>query len=249
MANVMVDCTNYKVIAVHDSWGALGNLAYIQFANVDVMIFTLEERKGFAAFTMEQLDSIYTSVGTATEPLPQATYSGALRAVWELIKASPHLVLPFTEAALEEQAQCIEDTDDKPYAFNPKGNKPTKLKAWHWSPQRNRARNAPGDSMQLQPKGAPAPPERAPGAPAPAPQPKRTRSARGTGGSATGPAKRPAPGSKTAFVWDTADACKAANPKLDDKGLRKLVIETCIKAGTNKSTASVQFALWAGSQK
>lgn len=245
---VAIDCTNYKVIARSNSGNALGNLAFIQFANVDVMVMPCTENKYFSVFTFEQLRSIFLSAGGSDADFPDATYSAALRATREIVLNAAHLNLPFTDEQLEEQAQCIDFEDDKPYAFNPKGNKPTRLKAWHWSPQRNRPRTAKPEAFQLQPKGPPAPPERDPNAPAPAPAPsKRTRSPRAEK-SAAGPAKRPAAGSKTAFVWDTADACKAANPKLDHKALRKLVIETCIKAGTNKSTASVQFALWAGSQ-
>lgn len=245
----LIDCTSYRPIAVHKDYSPLANLAYIQFANVDCLVMPADENKHWAKFTTEQLEAIYNACAGGA-PFPSSTYTQALRATREAVLGAPHLQFPFTAAQLEAQAQCIDDKDDKPYAFDPSSNKPKKLKAWHSGPNVNRPRNAKPSSMQHQPQGQPAvdpsPEELARSAAGTSDAPaKRTRTPRAAG--ASGPAKRPASGSKTGMVWDIADKV-SSKTKLDGKELRKAVIAECEKQGVNKSTASVQFALWASSR-
>ncbi len=60
------------------------------------------------------------------------------------------------------------------------------------------------------------------------------------------PAGRPKPGTKTAMVWDTADAVKAANPDLaiGDKLFRQAVVDACMQADIKKPTIATQFGKW-----
>ena len=60
-----------------------------------------------------------------------------------------------------------------------------------------------------------------------------------------GESTRPGAGSKTGKVWDIADKLTAKGKKTAD---RVSVVEACVKAGLNKSTASVQYANWAKTQ-
>ncbi len=61
------------------------------------------------------------------------------------------------------------------------------------------------------------------------------------------PSGRPAAESKTGQVWAIADKLAAENKKLPkaSKELKKLVVDACVAAGINGSTAGVQFAKWA----
>lgn len=59
----------------------------------------------------------------------------------------------------------------------------------------------------------------------------------------SGKATRPAAGTKTGKVWDIADKL-AAKGKAD----RAKIIEACVKAGINKSTAAVQYLAWSKTQ-
>lgn len=57
---------------------------------------------------------------------------------------------------------------------------------------------------------------------------------------------RPPSTSKTGQVWDIADKILKASPKADkgNKEFRTKVIDACVKAGINQSTAGVQFSKW-----
>lgn len=59
---------------------------------------------------------------------------------------------------------------------------------------------------------------------------------------------RPKAGSTTGKVWEIADNIKSTGQFADKKALRKAVIEACIQAGINNSTASVQFGKWHSTQ-
>lgn len=63
------------------------------------------------------------------------------------------------------------------------------------------------------------------------------------------PSERPKAGTTTAKVWDIADALlKTQKGKISDaKSFRAAVINECVEAGINSSTASVQFGKWKAS--
>lgn len=63
------------------------------------------------------------------------------------------------------------------------------------------------------------------------------------------PSERPKAGTTTAKVWDIADALlKTQKGKISDaKSFRTAVINECVEAGINSSTASVQFGKWKSS--
>lgn len=75
----------------------------------------------------------------------------------------------------------------------------------------------------------------------------------------SGPTVRPAAGTATGKVWELADthyallysagSVAALNVQLaGNKAFRRQVIELCVDAGINPSTASVQFGKWLSSQ-
>lgn len=188
---ILIDCTNYRALARHENWGALGALAYIQFANVDTAVVPLDENKYLACFTMEQLQSIHAAL-RPKEKFEHHTYQAALRAVRELLLTDPSLVLPFKPAELEAQAHCIEADDSRPYDFVPGATKPKRAKSWVVAPQRDRPRNAPGTSDQHRPKGQPSA-RAASEAPPPAPAPVATPAPAGGRGRGKAAPAAPAP--------------------------------------------------------
>lgn len=52
----------------------------------------------------------------------------------------------------------------------------------------------------------------------------------------------------TKMVWDIADARHSANPGLDLKALRKLIVAECESQGINAGTAATQFGKWKASK-
>ena len=52
----------------------------------------------------------------------------------------------------------------------------------------------------------------------------------------------------TKMVWDIADARLAANPGMDLKTLRKLIVAECKAQGINEGTAGTQFGKWKSSK-
>ena len=52
----------------------------------------------------------------------------------------------------------------------------------------------------------------------------------------------------TKMVWDIADARHAANPGLDVKTLRKMIVAECEANGINGGTAATQFGKWKASK-
>src|SRR5574337_939716 len=56
--NVLIDTTNWRALARHDSYTALAALAVIQFANIDTQIIALDANKSWSGFDAEQLAAI-----------------------------------------------------------------------------------------------------------------------------------------------------------------------------------------------
>lgn len=160
MSYVLIDCTNYKAIARCNSYRALCDLAFIQYANVDTVVHPTTENKHYAQFDAGQLQSIYDSVLDASAVKGVAfktagvTYGDTIATVRALIEAAPALHFPVDPSLLEAQAAKIEHGDDRPYAINPVGNMAKRLQKWAVEPNRNRPRNAPGTSEQLTRKAA-----------------------------------------------------------------------------------------------
>lgn len=137
---LLVDTTNGRALARHDSWTALAALAYIQFANCDTLITRLGENKGFSAYDADQLRSIYVAAGGKAGDVASAAYPTLIGAVRKLMEAADWLILPFSAEQLREQAVQIKPSDSRPYAFDPKALAPELLTRWHCAPQRNRER-------------------------------------------------------------------------------------------------------------
>jgi hypothetical protein len=141
---VLIDCTNYRALATHEDKGALGNLAYIQFANLDTVVMPCNENRPYAQFNAEELEMICEKVlaGT-TQPWKSGPYqfNDMIHKCRALIEGAPHLRLPAKAADLEAQAQKIEHGDDRPYAIRINGQTPELLHRWSFDPQRNRPRD------------------------------------------------------------------------------------------------------------
>jgi hypothetical protein len=255
---VLIDSTNHKALATHDSYIALSCLAYIQFANVDCVIFPTYEGRPFAQFDQAALEKITEGVLAGIDTVTRtASYTDAIGRCRELLNSATHLRLPFSADFLAEQAECIKPDDDQPYfiATDPGAKKPIKVAKWCVEPNVNRPRYATPLAQELTrntgakvapdaPKGPPPPP----GAPKPPKEPKAPRVPRAPveGRDERNGVRRPGAGSKTAVVWETADALAAAkkNKISDRKAFRAQVTATCKEKGVNSSTASVQYALW-----
>lgn len=259
--HILIDTTNSRAIARHDSYQALAALAVIQFANVDTAIVRMGENRTFAVFDPEQLASIGASVGIEIDPA--SSYGEKIRKLRAALESFEHLNLPFTTEDLERQAFGIASGDDKPYAFDPSGSKPKPMAKWHFDPQRNRKRidssfghcfsaglgygngvvppppAATSAAADAKRPSAPAAPRPKPGATPAAPKPPKAPSE---------PATRPKPGTSTGKVWDAADAALAANPGAPVKELKSLVVAACEAEGINAGTAGVQFGKWKSSK-
>lgn len=240
----LIDCTNYKAIATHESEKALCALAFIQYANVDVVIMPCNENRPWAQFNEAQMESIFNGVvDSATTAFKTTSYTDSIHKCREMVTAAPHLRLPISEANLIAQAERIPENSTKPFKITA-GNTPQQLDRWHVDPQRDRSRYAQPTAIQLtRNTGAPAAPDVSGTMDSTgAPKPKRAPSVKRAKGS-----NRPAPGSTTGKVWGIADAQLAAGKpysERDPKAFRKQVIDECKANGINPSTASVQFGAW-----
>ena len=264
--NVLIDTTNWRVLARHDSHKALAALAVIQFNNVDSVILRGSENRVYAAFDQTQLAAIGANMGLDLSSLPGLT--DRIRALRSAIEGAAWLTLPFTTAQLEAQAYVIDPRFDQPLAFDPTSeDMPKDLKAWHVEPQRNRARQdsphwhmfaaglgygagvttpetlehmgeaAPDAAPSGARRSAPKRPPATPAAPK-APKPPRAPGA---------PATRPAAGTSTGKVWEAADAVHAKDPDLRGKELKAAVMAACAELGINAGTCNVQFGKWKSS--
>ena len=263
--NVLIDTTNWRALARHDSYTALAALAVIQFANIDTQIIALGANKSWSVFDAEQLAAIAHSVGV--DITKKASYPDIIKAVRTAVEELDWLALPYTTDDLKVQAYTIKPEDARPLGFNPGSDEPKILPKWPSEPQRNRKRadssywhcfaaglgygpgvTTEGTIAHLRGQRAPAP-ERSqecrsapPAPPKPKGKPKPLR-APGT------PAARPKAGTSTGKVWDVADKLWASfEEKADLKGFRKLVNEACTQEGVNAGTVNVQFGKWKSSK-
>lgn len=251
--HVLLDLTNGRAIARHESFLALAALAYIQFANLDTQVFRCGANKHFSALSSAQITSVITNLYSGKPPPLPPEYGERLKLMRALLETTGWLELPFAVLDLVGQAHAIDANDDTPYAFEPSSATPTKLRTWTSEPQRNVKRAdcsmrvhfaagpaAAGAAPSPPPPGKAAPsrrpaPPTGPAAPTPAPKAPRA---------ASGPAKRPKPGTGAGQVWDIADAVLAANPNADRATLRPLIVEQAKAAGINFATAYDQFKKW-----
>lgn len=138
------DLTNRRALATHPSYTALAALVYIQFANVDAVIVPHGQNKVYSQFDLEQLTSFYNQLPSRAS-LPgfaPPSYGDAIKTFRAALEADTILHLPFEAEMLEAQARAIDKDDSQPYAINPNGELPIKLRAWHCEPQVNRPRTA-----------------------------------------------------------------------------------------------------------
>lgn len=267
---ILIDISNGRAIARHDSYRALAALATIQFANVDSAIIRMGQNRGFGVLSNEQINSVAKSVNI--ELNPGLSYGDKIKTLREALETFPHLELPFTTEQLEMQAFALHYNDDKPYAFNPEGREPKPLAKWHFGPQVNRRRidssyghcfsaglgygsgNLPpvsrdSDGGSASPAQPPKPRTKS-GAPTPPPKPGKAASKPPRAPKApSGPATRPKPGTATGKVWDIADAAlEAAGEVADWKAFRATVTELAKAEGINPGTVGVQFGKWKSSK-
>lgn len=265
--NILIDTTNWRAIARHDSHKALGALAVIQFANIDTQIVRLGENRVWSAFDAEQLKAIAASVGV--EMPADANYTGHIRAVRAAMETVEWLALPFTTEALVGQAYGLAPEDDKPYGFNPDGSEPKPLKAWPCEPQKGRRRMdsshwhmfraglgyGPGVTTPetLAHLGAAPAPSAGPRKPPPRPgaaadKPAKAPAAPKAPRAPSAPATRPKAGTATGKVWDLADQLWSDTAANDIKAFRTKLTAACEAEGINAGTVGVQFSKWKSSK-
>lgn len=262
---VLIDTTNWRAIARHDSYTALAALAVIQFANIDTQIIALGASKGWSVFNAEQLASIAKSVGVDISK--KASYPDIIKTVRDAVESLDWLALPYSTDDLTVQAFAIKPDDARPLGFDPGNDEPKTLPKWPSEPQRNRKRadssywhcfaaglgygpgvTTEGTIAHLRGQRAPAPErsqERRSARPAPSSPQSKPKAPRAPGASAA----RPKEGTSTGKVWDIADKLWASwKEKEDLKGFRKLVNEACTQEGVNVGTINVQFGKWKSSK-
>lgn len=266
--HILVDTTNWRVLARHDSHKALAALALIQFNNVDSVILRGGENRVFSAFNATQLAAIGTNLGIDLRSY--TNYTDRIRALRAAIEAAPFLTLPFTTNHLEAQAYAIAPGFDRPLAFDATSeDTPKPLKAWHVEPQRNRARqdsphwhmfasglgygagttspealaHLAGDPAPAEsPSGARRSPPNRPGATPAAHKPPKPPRAPGA------PATRPAASTSTGKVWDLCDKEHAAVGEVTDwKAFKATCAQRCQAEGINPGTFNVQYGKWKSS--
>jgi hypothetical protein len=137
--HILIDTTNGRALARHDSYKALAALHYIQFANVDGAIVRCGENKAYAQFSQDQLAMMLWNCGVRELP-KKLEYSDLVKLVRNTLETAEWLLLPFPLHRLEQQAHAIPVNDARPMAFDPQGDRPTLLSAWHSEPQANRSR-------------------------------------------------------------------------------------------------------------
>jgi hypothetical protein len=136
---VLIDTTNLRALARHESSRAVQALHYIQFPNVSAVVIREGENRNWTVLDAKQIHAIAVSVGYAGPPI--AALNHAIRNVREHVENAAWLVLPFPLARLDEQAFAIVRTDARPMAFNPEGSQPVLLRQWHSPPQVNSPRS------------------------------------------------------------------------------------------------------------
>lgn len=271
--HVLIDTSNYRALARHDSPKALAALALIQFNNIDSVILPVAANKSYSVFDAGQLASIATSVGVDLSGV--TAYPAKLKAVRSALETLEWLALPFTSEDLQAQAYGLNPKFDGPLAYDPNSNEARELEAWHVEPQRNRARQdsphwiafraglgygagvtTPETLAHLQGSTGACPADVAermapsgarrspPKRPAATPAaPKAPKAPRAP----AAPGTRPKEGTSTGKVWEAGDAVHARDASLTGKDLKAAVMEECSKLGVNPGTVNVQFGKWKAS--
>lgn len=249
----LIDVTNHRVIARHESYKALAALHYIQFANVDATIIGEGLNRGWAQFDANALLDILEAIKGRPLGPHCYPYNEVINHVRAEVEKATWLICPFEPNALIRQACLIAPDDAKPRKFNPDGEESIVVKKWTMEPQTKRPRRESAYAtgflnqghgegiLEEEPQSLPTRPDkptRAQHAPKPAKEPRAMRSAEEIS------AGRPAAQSKTGMVWIIADRVRAEHKKAAGKELRNLVISACLAEGVNKGTASVQFGKW-----
>lgn len=134
--HILIDTTNGRALARHESYRALAALHYIQFANVDAVILRCGTNRVYAALTQEQLDSVLRYAGFTDLP---ADYQQRIKMI-RTLEDAPWLLLPFDTKDLDAQAFNIDPQDARPMAYNPQDERPVLVKTWSAEPQVNRKR-------------------------------------------------------------------------------------------------------------
>lgn len=264
--HILIDTTNWRAIARHDSHKALAALALIQFANIDCRILRLHENKSWTVFSKEHLRAIGESMGVL--PASDAPYPEVIKAIRLAAESIDWLALPFTTGDLQAQAYAVDPDDARPLGFDPKGTEPKLLKKWPCDPQRPSKRrdssfwttfaaglgHGPGivtaETASYLDGSAPA----APSAPSAPERPRKTPSAPKEAPSAPrapraiqAASARPKAGTSTGRVWELADAVKARMPISDWKAFRAEVTKLGEAEGINPGTVGVQLSKWKAS--
>lgn len=261
--HVLIDTTHHRVLARHASYLALAALHYIQFANVDAVIFGEGTNRPWAQFDANALLDILQTCGGRPLGPHSYPYNDLVTFVRNEVERANWLICPFPAETLVMQANALAPSDAKPAKFNPEGTLPIACKEWTCEPKkpgkRPRSESSYATNFLNGDASLPTSAPRAPVAPD-APRPRKQRSVAPKAPSAPkeprtprvqrAPGSAPAAGSKTGAVWTIADAALAAcKGKIGDwKAFRAGVIALCDKEGINKSTASVQYGKWKASK-
>jgi hypothetical protein len=134
---VLIDRTNNRALARHESYLALAALSYIQFANVDANIFRCGTDGQYGPLSSSELRAVAENMGSPIAHAPRAATVAAFRA---LVEHAPWLLLPLDAETLAQQAQSIHPSDSRPYVISMQGGAPKLTTAWHYPPNRNRER-------------------------------------------------------------------------------------------------------------
>lgn len=135
--HILIDTTNGRALARHESYRALCALHYIQFANVDALIIRCGTNRAYGPLSREQVESCLRYAGVTEYP-PE--YSDQIKALRAALEDAPWLLLPFDTKELDWQAYAVNPQDDRPLAYNPHGDLPMLVQTWSAEPQVNRKR-------------------------------------------------------------------------------------------------------------
>lgn len=242
---ILIDKDNMRIVAKHESCEALFDLAWIEYPHVETSFCSIRNVMFLAGCDESQVQRLYKNTIGRT-----ARFTGhKLRAVMmEAVSRLPETQVD--RAELAEQRAAIPEDEKGPYVYVPGSNEAVPAESSETIPltvdaivnEDAYAVHGAGIAQYMYPKDPDnvfSPPLPAKPAAQPTARAPRERAA-------TGPAKRPKEGSLTAQVWDIAD--KLQGQYHDGKQLRRAVIEACTAQGINKSTASVQYGLWASSK-
>ena len=261
---ILIDCTNYSILARNPNYRILANLAYIEYANIDTYIFLECEGKSYSVFNRDQLILLLASVSSLPQNYGNLDYSEIWKCIKTALQSNSFLVVDHNFDKIETQAQCINYSDDKPYRYNPEGFKPRQSNCWVTPPHINRSRlcrsknktflacaSSSGNAtiatqhQTFQPQtGYNIMAKKANGngsaehTEAPAPKAVRPR---GVERIEQNGVKRPSAGGKCAAVWDIADNLSAEQKKPAEIAE---IMEVAKVQGLNENNVRVEFAQW-----